>query len=977
MSNDWERLTDLFEAAVAREPAERSSFVRKACGDDSDLRRQVEAMLAEVDQPAVIDRPVDEAIADLLGDDRSVVAGTQLGPYRVESLLGVGGMGEVYRAHDIVLGREVAIKILPADLSADPERLARFEREARILASLNHPQIAAIFAVEKSAGWHALVMELVEGEDLAQRLARGAIPVDEALPIARQIAEALEAAHEQGIIHRDLKPANIKVRPDGTVKVLDFGLAKAMEPVASAPNVTASPTLTSPAMMTGVGVILGTAAYMSPEQAKGRPADKRSDIWAFGCVLYEMLTGKRPFDGEDMTEVLGAVVRLEPNWDVLPSDVSQPIRTLLRRCLVKDRRTRIADIAAALFVLDHQADAASTVRQPPRARWRRIAALSASAVTAGILSGAVVWIATRPAPPRVTRFTLSPAGEGRLSIDPNHRDLTVAPDGTRIIYVGLRAQGSALFVRPIDQLEPTLLVGNGAPREPFPSPDGQWIGFIDIAAGSPVLKKVAVTGGSAQTLCAIDGLSFGATWGDDGSIIFATGNSTTGLQQVSSGAGTPRVLTTPDHARGERDHLWPQFLPGGQAVLFTITSNTSGMDASTVAVLDLQTGVWKVLVSGGSQAHYTPSGHLVYSAAGTLFAVAFDVARLEVLGTPTPVLPQVMTLRSGTTEFSIARDGTLIYVPADVSPTRTLVWVDRQGHEQPVKGVPARAYTYPRLSPDGAHLALGIRDQENDIWVWDFARESLRRLTFDPGRDESPVWMPGGRRIVFGFLAAANASGNRLPALSWLASDGTGTAERLGTEESRFRAMLPSSVSPDGTRIVAWSASETAAVDVMMLTLSDRRLQPLIQTPSVERNGEISPDGRWLAYESNASGRFQIYVRPFPDVDGGLWQVSSDGGTQPLWARNGEELFYVTPDRTLSSVRVEHEPTWPSGTLGIRLDRQYFLGSEARSGRMYDVSADGRFLMIKDAAADQTATPATIVVVQNWHEELKRLVPTP
>jgi serine/threonine-protein kinase len=728
-------------------------------------------------------------------------------------------------------------------------------------------------------------------------------------------------------------------------------------------------------MRTGVGVILGTAAYMSPEQAKGRPADKRSDIWAFGCVLYEMLTGKRPFDGEDMTEVLSAVVRLEPNWDVLPLEVSQPIRTLLRRCLVKDRRTRIADIAAALFVLDHQTEAASTVRQPPRARWRRIAALSASAVTAGILSGTVVWIASRPAPPRVTRFMLSPAGEGRLSIDPNQRDLTVTPDGTRLIYVGLRAQSNALFVRPVDQLEPTLLVGNGAPRGPFPSPDGQWIGFIDIAGGSQVLKKVSVTGGSAQTLSAIDGLAFGATWGDDGSIIFATGNSRTGLQQVSSGAGTPRVLTTPDHARGERDHMWPQFLPGGQAVLFTITSNTSGLEASQVAVLDLRTGNWKVLIPGGTEAHYTPSGHLVYAVAGTLFAVAFDVARLEVLGTPTPVLPQVTTLNSGATEFSIGRDGTLTYVPADVIPTRTLVWVDRQGREQPVKGVPARAYAYPRLSPDGAHLALGVRDQENDIWVWDFARESLRRLTFDPGRDESPVWMPDGRRIVFGFLAAA--SGNRLPALSWLASDGTGTAERLGTEESPFRAMLPSSVSPDGTRIVAWSASDTSAIDVMMLTLPDRRLQPLIQTPSVERNGELSPNGRWLAYESNASGRFQIYVRPFPDVDSGLRQVSSDGGTQPLWARNGEELFYIKPDRTLSSVRVEHEPAWPSGTLGIGLDRRYFLGNEARSGRMYDVSADGRFLMIKDAAADRTATPATIVVVQNWHEELKRLVPTP
>lgn len=987
MSNDWERVTAVFEAAVAREPADRSSFVREACTHDSGLRRQVEAMLAEVDRPAVIDRPVGEAIADLLGDDRSVVVGTQLGPYRVESLLGVGGMGEVYRAHDTVLGRQVAIKILPADLSADPERLARFRREARILASLNHPNIGAIYGLETLDGQRGstlgLVLELVDGRTLAERLTAGRLPVDEALAVAGQIVEALDAAHRRGIVHRDLKPANITVRDDSTVKVLDFGLATITETAAgadAAPAVEAtahSPMIATPAM-TAAGIILGTAAYMSPEQAKSQTADKRSDIWAFGCVLYEMLTGRRAFDGEDVNDVLGAVVHLEPDWHVLPSNVPPPVRTLLQSSLIKDRRHRVADISIARFVLDNVASlaplagAAPMVPQPGRARWQQIAMLSAGAVIAGILGGAAVWIATRPALPRVTRFMLSPSGTGRLSIDPVQRDLTVLPDGSRVVYV---SQGSGLFGRAVDQLEPTLLVGNGVPRAPFPSPDGQWVGFVDIAGGSPMLKKVAVTGGSAQTLCFIDGLGYGATWGDDGSIIFATVNPATGLQRLSSGADVPVILTTPDHARGESDHLWPQYLPGRQAVLFTITSNASGMDASKVAVLDLRTGISKMLVPGGSQAQYTPGGHLVYAAAGTLLAVAFDVRRLEVLGTPTPVLPQVMTLRSGTTEFSIARDGTLVYVPAAVSPTRRLVWVDRQGREEPVKGAPARAYTYPRLSPDGARLALDIRDQENDIWVWDFAHESLRRMTFDPGPDESPVWMRDGGRIVFGFQVAANASGNRLPGLFWRPGDGTGAAERLGQEDRSLRSMLPSSVSPDGTRIVTWSVSDSAAVDVMMLTLPDRRLQPLIQTPFVERNGEISPDGHWLAYESNASGRLQIYVRPFPDVNAGQWQVSSDGGTQPLWARNGEELFYVAPDRTLSSVRVEHGATWASGTPKTLFERRYFLGSEA-SGRMYDVSADGRFLMIKDTAADQTAAPAAIVVVQNWHEELKRLVPT-
>ena len=989
MSNEWERVAAVFEAALVREPTARMSFVHEACADDPDVRHQIELMLAEVDRPMVIDQPVGEVIAEFLADDRASMVGSQLGPYRVESLLGVGGMGEVYRATDTGLGRQVAIKILPADVSADPERLARLKREARILASLNHPNIGAIYGLETLAGptgsLLGLVLELVEGPTLAEKLEAGRLPVDEALALARQIAEALDAAHQQGIVHRDLKPANIKVRDDGTVKVLDFGLAKVADRGAVEDTATVRPpadaaTITTPAM-TAAGISLGTAAYMSPEQAKGRPADKRSDVWAFGCVLYEMLTGRPPFSGEGVAEVLVSVLTKEPDWQALPSTVPQPLRTLLQRCLVKDRRHRVADISTTTFVLDNvaslapSASAASTVRQPPRARWRRIAELSTSAVMVGVLGGALLWVATRPAPPRVTRFALSPTGAVRLSIDPVQRDLTILPDGTRVVYVGLTTQGSSLFARALDRLEPTELVGSGVARAPFPSPDSQWVGFVDIAGGVPVFKKVAVTGGPAQTLCSIDGVGNGATWGDDGDIIFATVNPATGLQRVPAGGGTPVVLTTPDRARGESDHLWPQYLPGSQAVLFTITSTTGGMDASKVAVLDLRTGRSKVLVSGGSQAQYTPSGHLVYAAAGSLLAVAFDVRRLEILGTPTPVVPRVMTLSSGAAEFNIAADGTLVYMPAGASPSRTLVWVDRQGREEPVKGVPTRAYTNPRLSPDGTRLALELRDQESDIWVWDFAREALTRVTFDPVVDQAPVWMPDGRRIVFSSQAGGTVRATGAGTLFWRAADGTGAAERLGQEDRSLRLMLPSSVSPDGTRVVTTTVSDAGAVDVMMLTLQDRRVQPLIQTPFIERNGEISPDGRWLAYESNASGRFQIYVRPFPGVDGGQWQVSADGGTQPLWARNGEELFYVAPDRTLTSVPVERGRTWAAGTPKTVFHKQYFLGPGAP--RMYDVSADGhRFLMIKDSVTDETAAAASIVVVQHWHEELKRLVPT-
>ena len=567
-------------------------------------------------------------------------------------------------------------------------------------------------------------MELVEGEDLSQRIARGPIPIDEALPIAKQIAEALEAAHEQGIIHRDLKPANIKVTPDGTVKVLDFGLAKLAHVGATAgpADVTASPTITSPAMMTGVGVILGTAAYMSPEQAKGREADKRSDIWAFGCVLYEMLTGRRAFDGEDMTEVLGAVVRLEPNWEALSSDVPQPVRTLLQRCLVKDRRKRIADIAAALFVLDHQAGVAATSTAsaaplPRRPLWRRIAALTAGALVVAAVATTLTWFATRPVPPSVVRTTITTSGSAALTLSGTDRDIAITPDGSRVVYRGK----NQLLVRALNQLEPTALSGLGAPQGVFISPDGQWVGFFD---GLSQLKKVAITGGPPVTdrsrrrrRTARCDLGTGRDHHLRDERHRRQACSACPMREAS-----PVCSRNPIASVGKAITCGPSSCPEARRSSSRLLAG--GHRERQVAVLDLRTGTSKVLIRGGSHAHYVPTGHLVYGVAGTLRAVAFDLGRLEVVGTPAPVLEGVVTTLSGDAEVAVAANGSLVYVPgvAGVAPRQTVVSVDRQGRPSPLPGLPADAYRDVRVSPDGARLALAT---EADVWTYDFARATL------------------------------------------------------------------------------------------------------------------------------------------------------------------------------------------------------------------------------------------------------------
>jgi Tol biopolymer transport system component len=897
-----------------------------------------------------------------------LATGSRLGAYEVVAQIGAGGMGEVYQARDTKLGRYVAIKVLPEAFAHDADRLARFQREAKMLAALNHPNIATIHGLEHSNSTHYLVMELVPGETLRERIAReGAVPVEEALIIARQIAEALEAAHEKGIIHRDLKPANVKVTPEGKVKVLDFGLAKAFvgDGVGSDPS--NSPTLSQAATMQGV--ILGTAAYMSPEQAKGKSVDKRTDVWAFGALLYEMLAGTRAFGGDDVSDTLAAVLRADPDWGVLPKQVPDSIRQVLRACLKKDMRQRVHDIADVRLAMEGAFDtpavaSAETVVATQPVGWRRVAAVGLSALVAGgIISGlATRALMGREPQPLVWLTALHPAAEvvGN-AFDP---DVVISPDGRRIAYV-TNASGTVhagrLYVRALDQLEPTLLANSA--RSPFFSPDGQWVGFVEDEDGS--LAKIPVTGGPIVTIGALPlkNLPRGATWGQGDKIIFATSDPRTGLFQISAAGGEPKVLTTPHPEKGEVDHLFPEFLPGGRAVLFTITNNKSPA-SSQIAVLDLRTGKYRVLLQGGSNPRYSASGHIVYGVEGTLRAAAFDLDSLEVRGTPVPVLEDVITKISGAASFDVASNGTLVYLAGKADTAqRTIVWVDRQGREEAIK-VPPRAYAYARLSPDGTRVALDIRDQENDIWVWNLERQTLSRLTFDPGLNRGPVWTPDGKRLAFS--AQREGSEN----IYWQAADGSGAPEQLTKIPNG--SVIPLAFSLDGSQLLFTEAA--GPLDVSLLRLNGgRKPELLLHNSFNESNAEISPNGRWLAYESDESGRNEIYVRPFPDVNAGRWQVSTDGGTRPLWNPNGRELFYYVPPGTLMAVRVEPGPSFAAGPPSVIFQGEY---DSRYSGRQYSVSPDGkRFLMIKDAGSNTGASPREINVVLNWTEELKHLVP--
>jgi serine/threonine-protein kinase len=922
--------------------------------------------------------------------------GVRLGPYEVTALIGEGGMGKVWRARHTALNRDDALKVVPDAFASDPDRLARFQREAQVLASLNHPNIAHVYGLEQADGVQALVMELVEGPTLADRIAQGAIPLDEALPIAKQIAEALEAAHEQGIIHRDLKPANIKLRPDGTVKVLDFGLAKSLEPAAaSSPGASLSPTITSPAM-TGVGVLLGTAAYMSPEQAKGKPADKRSDIWAFGCVLYEMLTSTRAFGGEDSSDTLASVLKTEPQWRTLPADTPVSIRSLLRRCLQKDRRMRLADISTVLFVIDELQSGNEVAEQTDVAVMRRARPYTVAAIIVGIAAAAMAWMLRplpRPSSRPSARFLIDNGGDGFSNI--GRHLVAISPQGTHLVY----STDQRLYLRSLNQLDaspirgtepqPGRVVGNTAAgstagREPFFSPDGQWIGFYQDGQ----IKKVSVAGGPPVTVCPAE-ILWGASWAADSTILYGQGPG--GIWRVSASGGEPENLVK---VKPGQVAFSPQMLPGGRAVIFTLAENGNWDDAQIVAH-PVNSGTLKALMKGGSDARYVASGHLVYARQDSLLAVPFDAETLTVTGGPVPLVEGVARANqtvNGIAHFSVSTDGTLVYVPESAvaaTTQRTLVWVDRQGREEPIK-VPPRAYVYPRLSTDGTHVAIEIReaDTSSNIWILDLGRLTLTRLTFLPTGGRGPLWTADGRRILFN--SGPGGGGN----LFWQAADGSGDAERLLESTT---GDFPTAATSDGAGVII-SANSSTSADVTMLALAPRhvatassldagesprgsaaQVRSLVHTQFSERNGVVSPDGRWLAYESNASGRLEIYVRPFPQVDGGQWLVSTNGGSRPLWARDGRELFYLSEDGTLMSVPVEQTSAWRAGSPRQVLQTAYFPAAvPGFNYRPYDISPEGtRFLMIKQLAETEPRPGQRgIIVVTNWLDELRRLVPT-
>jgi eukaryotic-like serine/threonine-protein kinase len=910
-------------------------------------------------------------------------AGTRLGPFEILSAIGSGGMGEVYRATDSKLGREVALKILPASFTNDPERVARFRREAQILASLNHPHIGQIYGLEEANGTQFLVLELVDGESLDKRIGRGAILVDEAIGIAKQIAEALETAHEKGIVHRDLKPANIALTKDGHVKVLDFGLAKAVETTSGSFNVTNTPTITSPAMMTGVGALLGTAAYMSPEQAKGRAADKRSDVWAFGCVLFEMLTGKRAFGGEDVSDTLVNVLKSEPEWSVLPPRVPEHIRLIMRWCLAKDRANRVPDVSVARFLLTEtvMSSAGAALATSPQTRWRRAIPVAMTAIVVTMVTTVLVWWSVwRPTAAPVVRFPIVlPAGQqfaGRSQV------VGVSTDGLRVVYAGGNRQppdqprqSAQLYLRSLSEMDAHPIAGTSLDvMSPFFSPDGQWIGFYSFQDST--LKKIALSGGVPVTICKADP-PYGVTW--DGDWIVYADQGSRGILRVSQDGGEPEVL-----AAVKRDEVFsaPQMLDGGKTILFTVApvQGVDRWDRAQIVTQAVGSTDRKVIVRGGSEGHYVPSSHLVYMVGTTLFAVPVDPRTLQVRGGPVPIMQGLRRFRANigapAASFAFSSTGSLVYISGSTTPApaqRTLALASRDGKLRPLD-LPPQPYFYPRVSPDGNDLAVQT-DDGNDaiIWIYDLKGGGPpRRLTFG-GRNAYPVWTPDGRRVTF----QSDRDGDR--GIFWQLADGTRPAVRLSKAEPLME-HFPEAWSPDGKTL---AFAVTPPFDDRLFVLSNDSTHAL-QAWSADLpayHAAFSPDGNWLAYASTEIGnRHEVFVQPFPPT-GAKYQVSSEGGTTPLWSPDQTQLYYwANLAQHLIAVDVRTRPTFSVGKR-VMLPIEAVFTPGINFERNYDLTPDGKQLVVVTGAAtpsldSDTASATRINVVLNWFEELKARVPT-
>jgi serine/threonine-protein kinase len=881
----------------------------------------------------------------------AIEAGRRFGTFEVVDRLGVGGMGEVYRARDARLGREVAIKVLPEALARDAERLARFDREARALASLSHPNVGAIHGAEEADGIRFLVLELIPGDTLGDRIDRGAMKVEEALRLACQIAGALEAAHERGIVHRDLKPANVKVTPEGRVKVLDFGLARMLAPTGDSGEV--ARTMDGDHQTTKHGVLLGTPTYMSPEQARGQSVDKRSDVWAFGCLLYEMLTARKAFEGETITDVLAGILVREPDWSALPADTPRGLRRLLGRCLQRDREKRLHDIADARIEMEEMLAgiAAGTVEAEPPAPLtrRRALALVGGGAAIGALGGAGAFTFLRGRSPAMggLRFNVAIPPQAPLQdVFEAYSVMALSPDGRTMAFVG-NPGTSSLWVRSLETTQSRLLPGTTNGLSPFFSPDGEWVGFF----ANGMLRRTHVDKGEPQGICSAGRLR-GASWGTDGRIVFAVFSG--GLITVDAAAGTPQPLTTVDASRQEA-HRWPDVLPGGRGVVFcAMTGNERNVAAVPAAGGDV-----RILVQGGNCPQYVRGGFLMFARSGTLMAVPFDTGSLRVKGTPVPVVEDVrMVVKgSGGAHYAVSASGALAYVPGyPRPPERTLMWVDRAGQAAPVAGAERKPYLAPRLSPDGTRVAVVVEAETSDLWTYELERGTWARLTFE-GDNTQPIWSPDGRRLAF--------ASNRDGAYQLYVVSAEGGASRQVTSGREWR--FPSSFSPDG-RHVAFNQNSDQRAEVALVDVdSSSAPVPLGTKARYEGNAVFSPDGAWLAYQADEGSGLQIMVT---EARGGgrRWPVSGMAGSEPMWSRDGRELFF-RGGRVFYAVDVQLRPEFRAG----RPRRLFELPlEEGDSGlQNFDVSADGRRLLAVQGPTAVQA-PLEVVYIPDWASELKQ-----
>jgi Tol biopolymer transport system component len=909
----------------------------------------------------------------------ALISGTKLGPYEIVAPLGAGGMGEVYRAKDTRLERTVAIKVLPKEMSADAVSKQRFEREAKTISSLNHPNICTLHDIGSQDGVDYLVMECVEGETLAKRLDKGALPLEPVLKYGMQVADALDKAHRAGIVHRDLKPGNIMLTPTGA-KLLDFGLAKPAAPPASVATLTAAVTQTSP--MTEQGAIVGTFQYMSPEQVEAKELDGRSDIFSLGAVLYEMVTGHRAFPGKSRLSVASAVLEKDPE----PISTLQPLTPpaldrAIRRCLAKnpeDRWQTARDLLLELkWIAEVGSQAGVPVPQVSHRKMRERLAWAAATLSALIaIAFAIGFVLRTPKLPQPMRLSAE-IGADASPVTGFGAAAILSPDSTYLAFVAVSSdQQRRIYVRSLDQLQATVLSGTVNARNHFFSPDGQWLGFF--ADGK--LKKISIQGGAAVTLCDAPD-DRGGSWGEDGTIVFAPFVGAP-LSKVSSAGGTPQTLTSLDLQVGELTHRWPQVLPGGKAVLFTSSTLTGNYEDADIVLYSMASGQRKTVYRGGFYARYLLTGHLIYMHEGTLFGVPFDLKRMEVTGQPAPILENVVTnTATGGAQFSFSESGNFVYVAGgNVIQNVSVYWMDRQGKFAPLRETPG-AYASPALSPDGKRLALQIRDgKRTDIWVYEWERDTLTRLTFGSESNASPVWTPDGQRITYTSLEKRGVS-----SLYWKRADGAGDALRL-TETKNSKD--PGSWRPDGKILAFTQLNPDSSYDILTLPIEGNEKsgwkagepKPFLNSPFNEQHAAFSPDGRWLAYSSNESGIPEVYVRPFPGP-GGKWLISAGGGLFPKWSRNGRELFYRTMDSKImmaaytttgDSFHADKPQLWSPGQ---------FTGRGPVSN--FDMHPDGkRSVVLKDSAVlkDSVAGEAKAVnkvsFILNFFDELRRKVPT-